>query len=393
MGNQTEPAKQPDAQQLALAKSKRSEIRAATTLTQSGAVDFASLEQMTEFAKLMAESDVAVPEHLRGNIGACLAVVIQAREWEMSPFSVANKSYKVKDRLAYEAQLINAVILQRAPIKGRFKVSYSGDGPKRRCKVVATLNDGETVEYESPEIGRIPVQNSPLWKGDPDQQLYYYSSRAMCRRHFPDVILGVYSMDEIRDQQVRDVTPPKPTALPPVPSVSQPKGKTIEAEEVDPMDREPEPRQESKPEQRPEDVNEVREIPTGTASEDEPLWTDLLPDEWRNVKMPEGGFRAGHTVEVIAQEPEDLGKALQNNPELTGDHGRALACAVYVKLIRFMGSNEFEEEVAIEALQKADESFSYNSLRDVPTRLVPLVNSRIREIIKAAKGKKAAAKK
>lgn len=119
----------------------------------------------------------------------------------MSPFAVANKSYSVNDRLAFEAQLINAVILRRAPIKGRFRISYTGDGGQRRCRVEATLTDGDVVDYESPPIDKIPVKNSPLWKGDPDQQLFYYSSRAMCRRHFPDVLLGIYSPDEIEIEE------------------------------------------------------------------------------------------------------------------------------------------------------------------------------------------------
>lgn len=42
-------------------------------------------------------------------------------------------------------------------------------------------------------------KNSPLWKADPDQQHFYYSGRAMCRRHFPDVLLGVYARDEMED--------------------------------------------------------------------------------------------------------------------------------------------------------------------------------------------------
>jgi hypothetical protein len=41
------------------------------------------------------------------------------------------------------------------------------------------------------------------WPSNPDQQLFYYSSRAMCRRHFPDVLLGVYTMDEAQDMQPR----------------------------------------------------------------------------------------------------------------------------------------------------------------------------------------------
>jgi hypothetical protein len=43
------------------------------------------------------------------------------------------------------------------------------------------------------------VKNSPLWKGDVDQQLFYYSVRAFARRHFPDVMMGIYTVDELID--------------------------------------------------------------------------------------------------------------------------------------------------------------------------------------------------
>lgn len=173
----------------------------------TGNISFSNVAEIVEVARLMSKSQTAVPKHLRENPGACLGVALQASEWEMSPFAVANKSYVVNDRIAYEAQMINAVILRRAPIKGRFKISYSGEGDNRKCKVSAALTDGDTVEYESPALCKIPVKNSPLWKGDPDQQLFYYSSRAMCRRHFPDVILGVYSPDEMELETERDITP------------------------------------------------------------------------------------------------------------------------------------------------------------------------------------------
>lgn len=185
---------------------------------ESGGLSFANVSQVMEFAKMMSVAQIAIPKHLRGNPGACLGVCIQAVEWRMSPFAVANKSYSVNDRLAYEAQLIQAVILQRAPIKGRLKVEYSGEGGARVCRVWAELREqdgGEIVEYKSPPFDRITPKNSPLWKSDPDQQQFYYSSRALARRHFPDVILGVYAKDEFEDsrpphvgpERAKDITP------------------------------------------------------------------------------------------------------------------------------------------------------------------------------------------
>ena len=176
----------------------------------AGGLAFANVEQVMEFAKMMSVAQIAIPKHLRGNPGACLGVCIQAVEWRMSPFAVANKSYSVNDRLAYEAQLIQAVILQRAPIKGRLKVEYTGTGENRVCRVWAELREqdgGGIVEYVSPLFGRITPKNSPLWKTDPDQQLFYYSARSLARRHFPDVILGVYARDEIEDSRPAHVGP------------------------------------------------------------------------------------------------------------------------------------------------------------------------------------------
>lgn len=172
----------------------------ALTVAAGGNLDFANLNQIMEVAKVVAISQSAIPKHLRDNVGACLAICIQASEWRMSPFAVANKSYVVNDRIAFEAQLVAAVILRRAPIVGRIAYTFTGDGPKRRCKTSAKLSeDGSVVEYESPEFDRIPVKNSPLWKSDPDQQLGYFSVRAMCRRHFPDVILGIYTPEEMQE--------------------------------------------------------------------------------------------------------------------------------------------------------------------------------------------------
>jgi len=185
----------------------------------AGGISFANAGQIMEFAKMLAISNVAVPKHLRGNPGACLGIVTQAVEWRMSPFAVANKSYSVNDRLAYEAQLIHAVVLQRAPLDGRIKFEFRGEGATRSCRTWAKIkNSDETVEYCSPRLADIKTKNSPLWVADPDQQLGYYSVRALCRRHFPDVLMGVYSRDELDDsprigpEVAKDVTPRKSLA-------------------------------------------------------------------------------------------------------------------------------------------------------------------------------------
>lgn len=164
-----------------------------------GGLAIATMSDAMEFAKCMAISSVAVPPHCRNNAGVCLAITIQSIEWGMSPFAVANKSFVVNDRIGYESQLVHAVIEQRAPIMGRLRHSFAGEGDSRTCTVRATGTDGEEMVYTSPPFGRIQPKNSPLWKTKPDLQLYYNTSRDWARVWFPDVLLGVYAEDEIRE--------------------------------------------------------------------------------------------------------------------------------------------------------------------------------------------------
>jgi hypothetical protein len=167
--------------------------------------------EVVSFSEIMARSQHAIPKHLRDVPGACLAVAMQAMRWSMDPFAVASKSYNVKDIIAYEAQLIAAVVHTRAPLKTRPDYHYTGEGADRRCTVSAQFDDGVTRSYESPRIGDIAIKNSPLWKADPDQQLGYYSIRAFARRYCPEVILGVYTPEEAETFRgpdgAKDVTP------------------------------------------------------------------------------------------------------------------------------------------------------------------------------------------
>ncbi len=169
-----------------------------------------NLGEVVKFAEVMCRADIALPQHLRGNAGACMAVAMQALEWQMSPFAVASKSYAVGGRIAYEAQLIAAVVNTRSGIKGRLRYSYEGEGQSLTCTVTGVL-DGDECTYTSPPMGSITTKNSPLWKSDPQQQLGYFAARSWARRHCPEVILGVYDRDEAEEfrgpDNARDVTP------------------------------------------------------------------------------------------------------------------------------------------------------------------------------------------
>lgn len=215
MSSQQKPPQQPvDKAELIEKKIDREITSALAVSNKSGGALFRTADDVMEYAKLMAIAAEAVPPHCRSKIGVCLGIVMRSIHWDMDPFAVANQSYVVNDRISYESQIIHAVIEQRAPIVGRLKHSFSGEGAKRKCKVWATTRDDETLEWESPEIAQIKPKNSPLWAVKPDLQLYYNTSRDWARAFFPDVIHGVYSKDELQDGVIDAAHAPAATPLP-----------------------------------------------------------------------------------------------------------------------------------------------------------------------------------
>lgn len=173
----------------------------------------ASMGEAMELAKLMANGNF-VPAHLRNKPGDCLAVIMQSARWGMDPFAVANKTYFVNDRMAYEAQLVNAVLNSSGALAGRLDYEWSGQGDNLMCRVKGRLKADPRDKYLDQELKTITVRNSPLWKQSPKTQLGYYTARAWARLYAPEVLLGVYTPDELENigpDNARPVGPTPPT--------------------------------------------------------------------------------------------------------------------------------------------------------------------------------------
>jgi hypothetical protein len=203
----------------------------------SGGIAVSQMRDLMELAKMMAIAGEAIPPHLRGKPGTCLAVCIQAHEWRMSPFPVANKTYVVNDRLQYESQLVHALIEARAPIKERLHVDYEGEGLERRCIVWTTLKGesaprvfkSETLRKLMPPMGEKGRKGSPLWDKKPDVQLFYNASRDWCRIYCPDILLGIYTPDEVDETPIPvDDGPSSPNLMQRLPGKIEGVGRAVE---------------------------------------------------------------------------------------------------------------------------------------------------------------------
>ncbi|EMX9855983.1 MULTISPECIES: RecT family recombinase [Klebsiella] len=216
----------------------------ATTDNQTQKIDNVSIltngelfNRLRTLSEVMANSGNFVPEHYRGKPDACMAVVMQAARWGMDPFAVAQKTFIVGNSgvLGYEAQLVNAVINTMAPTKDRIHFEWFGEWENivgrfiektssQNKKYIApgwNLKDEAGVgvrawatlkgESEPRELvlmlSQAQVRNSTLWATDPRQQLAYLAVKRWARLYCPDVILGVYTADEIDEREEKVINP------------------------------------------------------------------------------------------------------------------------------------------------------------------------------------------
>lgn len=200
------------------------------------------LDKLLRFAEVMAKGNVTVPSHLVGKPADCMAVAMQAAQWGMNPFAVAQKTHVVSGTLGYEAQLVNAVITTMSPTKDR--INYEWFGPwegvigkfvektsqkgnkyiapdwtlkdEKGCgvRVWATMKGEDQPRELQLLLSQAQVRNSTLWASDPKQQLAYLAVKRWSRLHCPDVIMGVYTPDELDDgtRVERDITPARTSA-------------------------------------------------------------------------------------------------------------------------------------------------------------------------------------
>ena len=204
-----------------------------------GGVQIKDMGELLEIARLMSMSGVAVPYHLRGNPGSCLAVAMRALRSGFDPFMLAEHSYimaknqKTDDgrwekveTLAFDSFVIRAIIEAHANLTGPLRYTFDGEGDEMTCTVTATpRGEKEPLIHTSEKLGHMKaargrndkgdIKGSPLWDTNPRQQLGYATGRDFCRRYFPQVLMGYYDRDEM-DENVppeRTIEPVKTSGL------------------------------------------------------------------------------------------------------------------------------------------------------------------------------------
>lgn len=170
-----------------------------------------SFESAQRMATALSKSNL-VPKEYVGNMPNALVALEVAQRIGASPLMVMQNLYIVHGRPSWSSQFIIAAINSC----GRFKplrFDITGEGDDRTC--IAWTEDNSGYRLESPPVSIAMAKkegwyskNGSKWQTMPELMLRYRSASFFGRLYAPDVLMGMYSDDEVRDMpEMRDITP------------------------------------------------------------------------------------------------------------------------------------------------------------------------------------------
>ena len=191
-----------------------------------------------KMARALASSTI-VPDTYKDNEGNCLIAVDMASRLSISPIMVCQNLYIIKGKPSWSSQFIISAINSSGRYKTELMYNMQGSGMDLSCYAYSTDHEGN--EIKGPTITmQMAKQEGWLsktgskWQAMPEVMIRYRAASFFGRLHCPDLIMGIYSADEVREmenaeyeviKEERQEQPKEKIAFkqpePPVPEVKQ----------------------------------------------------------------------------------------------------------------------------------------------------------------------------
>lgn len=177
----------------------------------SGFQEFQVAQRM---ATALASSTI-VPKDYQNNLGNCIIALEMANRLNTSPMMVMQNLYIVNGRPAWSSQYIVAMINASRKYKTELQYELIGTGMDMSCYAYAEDHNGHAVK--GPTITMQMAQdegwldrNGSKWKTMPEVMIRYRAASFFGRLNCPDMIMGIYSTDEVIEigpEAYREVDP------------------------------------------------------------------------------------------------------------------------------------------------------------------------------------------
>lgn len=171
-----------------------------TPSTSYSLMDSSTCNHLWKLAEVFSKSDM-VPAHFHNKpANTFVALQIAARSG-LDPFGVLQKCYVISGRPAFETQLAVALLNGSGKIIGPPTYLHEGKGKDRTC--TATVIDAasrkpvsHTLHWATVEAEGWLSRKGSKWQTDPLLMLKYRTILQLIRTTYPEVLLGMTTMEE-----------------------------------------------------------------------------------------------------------------------------------------------------------------------------------------------------
>lgn len=183
--------------------------RAAMQSVQTGGLnvfsDAANFETALKMADVLSHSTV-VPKDYQGNTGNCMIAIEMAARIKTSPMMVMQNLYVVNGRPAWSSQWIIAMINASRRYKSELQFEFGNDPKDGGLSCYAWAEDYSGHRVLGPKITMNmansegwTTKNNSKWKTMPEVMIQYRAASFFGRMNCPDMIMGIYTQDEVVD--------------------------------------------------------------------------------------------------------------------------------------------------------------------------------------------------
>lgn len=164
----------------------------------SGFQEFQVAQRM---AAALASSTI-VPKDYQNNLGNCIIALEMANRLNTSPMMVMQNLYIVNGRPAWSSQYIVAMINASRKYKTELQYELTGTGMDMACYAFVEDHNGHIVKGPTITMQMAKAEgwlekNGSKWKTMPEVMIRYRAASFFGRLNCPDMIMGIYSTDEV----------------------------------------------------------------------------------------------------------------------------------------------------------------------------------------------------
>ena len=177
--------------------------------SQTGAMNVFSDAQSFETALRMADclsKSTIVPKSYQGNAGNCMIAIEMASRINTSPMMVMQNLYIVNGNPAWSSQWIISMINTSKRYKTELQYEFGYDEADGGLSCRAWAEDlqghvvyGPKITMKMAEAEGWLNKSGSKWKTMPEVMIRYRAAAFFGRVNCPDMIMGIYSQDEIVD--------------------------------------------------------------------------------------------------------------------------------------------------------------------------------------------------